>query len=806
MIKQSTTYFLFLFSLVSFSQEYSISGNLKDIDKKSIAFANVVLLEPENASLIQGTTTDDSGNFLLKNIKKGTYILKISFLGFNDYSSEIELNKDLDLNTIILKENLQQLDGITIVSKRPTIKRMVDRLVFNVENSTLSNNNVLDLLKHTPGVLVYDGSITIKQSTPTIYINDRKVHLSTSEVQQLLEGTSANNIKSIEVITNPPAKYEAEGGSVLNIITSKNIISGYNGSVFGNYKQGSEFPKYSFGTSHFFKTKKLNTYVNYSISPRKDYRHNDEFINFIDDNEITTSWETDFKRVRRSENQNINANIDYEINENNNLGFSTNMLISPRKGTKTGINSLTQVFDTNKNLDSTFHTTNMAVDETFNLAFTLDYAHKFKKEGEKLSASLHHTYYDSSNFQDVITGYFLPNDEDSFRDNRFQTFSSQNIKLYTGQIDYELPINESSHFESGIKISKIKSESILNQFTFESDIKNEDLQNSDVFLYDEMNYAAYASYSKDWDKWSLKLGLRSEYTNIKGNSLSTNQINNSDYLKFFPSFYLLNRINNENEIYFNYNKRIYRPRYAKLNPFKYFLNNNSYITGDPNLKPEIDDNFILGYTFNKDYTFELYYMFENDPTIQITYQNNNDKLLKYVNTNINQSISYGLEFTTYTSISKNWNLYLYSSIYYYEQQFYAKESNNELLSNEKWSTYLQIINYFTFLKDKSLIADISLLYISPFITGPININSSTGLDINLRKTLWNNKASLSIGLTDVFNGMNSTQVTKYLNQDILLKSRLENRLFVFGFNYKFGNFRLNSNKKEIDLIERERLN
>ncbi len=804
MFKNSISYFLFLVSFSCFSQDFILSGKVYDENNLAIAYANVVLINSEDSTIITGTTTNEQGHFTIENIEANSYILKISFLGFEEYLKTIDLKNNIALETIILKEETQTLEGILIIAKRPTVKRLVDRLVFNVENSTLSDNNVLDVLKHTPGVLVHDGAITIKNSSPTVYINDRKVHLSSNEVQQLLEGTSATNVKSIEVITNPPAKYEAEGGAVLNIITSKNIISGYNGSVFGNYKQG-ELAKYSFGTSHFFKTEKLNTYINFSFNPREDFRHNNESISFINNNQITSSWETDFVRRRESKNQNINANIDYDINENNSIGFSTSLLLSPRDNKKTFVNSLTEVYNSNSVLDSTFNTFNRMVDETFNLAFTLDYIHKFKKEGEKILMSVHHTNYDFSSFQKVDTDYRFP-DNSLIRNNKFQTFSSQEIKLYTGQIDYELPISDSEQFEAGVKVSNINSESILTHYNFENGVRVEDLQNSDTFLYDESNYAVYTSYSKDWKKWSLKSGLRVEYTGIKGNSLSSNQINNNDYVKVFPSFHVLNTINENNEIYFNYNKRIYRPRYSQLNPFKYFLNDNAYVTGDPKLKPQIDDIFKLGYTLKQKYTFELYYRHENNPTLEITFQDNDNNILKYINTNTKKSISYGLDFMTYTKIANDWNMYVLSSLYYYDNQFFALESNNELFNNKKWSVYAQLINYFTFLKDKSLKVDVSYIYLSSLFNGPSEISNRSGLDINLRKILWNRRASISIGITDVFNNQNFTQTTKYLNQNALMNSRLENRLFTFGFNYKFGNFRLQNNKKDIELKERDRLN
>ncbi|PKQ44047.1 outer membrane beta-barrel family protein [Confluentibacter flavum] len=803
---KSIVYLFFIFSVSLVAQDLTLSGKVVDVNNIPIAYTNVVLLVNEDATLLNGTTTDDAGFFKI-DLKSGNYQLKVTYLGYKTYTKNINLITNTNLDTIILEEDTEELDGVLVVVKRPTVKRLVDRLVFDVENSTLSNNNVLDVLKFTPGVFVNDGKITVKNSEPIIYINDRRIHLSSNEVQQLLEGTSAANIKSIEVITNPPAKYEAEGGSVINIVTSKNIISGYNGSVFGNYKQGFEYPKYALGTSHFFKTEKLNTYINYNVSPRKDFRHNDEFVNFFDSNNInTSSWETDYDRINESSDHNLNANIDYDFNEFNSLGFSTNILISPRENTKINANSLTDVFGPNKVLDSLFVTDKTSVSEVLNLAFTLDYVHKFKREGEKISLSAHHTNYDYSDFQNVNTGYFFPNMESSFRDNRFQTFSSQYIKLYTGQMDYELPIDDSAHLEAGAKLSSIDSESILSQFNFENGESVEDLQNSDTFLYDEINYAAYVSYSKDWEHWSLQTGLRAEYTDISGYSLLNNELNESDYIKMFPSIYILNHLNDHSSIYFNYKKRIYRPRYNELNPFRYYFNDNTYSTGNPNLKPQIDDIITLGYTFNENYTFEFYYRYEDSRTLEIVYQDNQENVIKYVNTNIDHSISFGLDFITYTKIVPRWYLYALTSVFYDDNMFFALESNNELVSNERWSSYVQINNYFSFLKDESLTLDVSYNYISPLAEGARIISERSGLNLNLKKTLWDNKASLNIGVEDVFNMQNYFTSTKYLNQDVRFNSKMENRLFVFGFNYKFGNTRLKSNQRQIDLEELERLN
>ncbi|GAB1855605.1 outer membrane beta-barrel family protein [Flavobacteriaceae bacterium MHTCC 0001] len=796
-----------LLPYLALSQHFDVSGKILDEDNQPIAFANVILQTEDTSQIIKGTTTNSTGNFKFTSLKSCSCVLKVSFLGFESYQKQLKVNKHLYLDDIILKEKTESLDGVVVTAKRPVVKRLVDRLVFNVENSTLSNTNVLDVLKHTPGVIVRDNEISVKNTTPVVYINDRRVYLSIEEVQQLLQATPASNIKSIEVITNPPAKYDAEGGAVLNIVTSKNIIAGYHGSVFGNYQQGFQFPKFSVGTSHFFKTKKLDAYVSYNINPRKDYRNNLEAINFIENDAITSSWATDFKRERQSANQNITGTINYDFDTRNSLNFTTNMLVAPRDNSKTRVNSLTEVFGADRVLDSTFRTFNNLVSEKLNLAFSLGYIHKFKTEGEQLSVDLHHTNYDFSEFQNVDTGYFLPDATTSFRDNQFQTFSNQAIQLTSGQIDYKLPMTDDAVFEAGAKTVSINSDNILDQFLFNNGLKEEDFNNSDLFNYKETNYAGYASYEKDWDKWSLKAGLRVEHTATEGVSQLLNTTTTNNYTNIFPTFHILNRLNNDDEVYFSYNRRIYRPRYRDLNPFRYFLNDNTYSTGDPNLLPQIDDMLILGYTFKDVYTLELYYRNEKNPTLEFIFQDNLNNNLIYRRTNTDVSFSFGFDFNTYQQLLPNWNLNILTSFFYYKNKFVSIENNNNVFSTNRWTIYADIINSFSILKDKSLQADVSYSIISPTVEGPNEASSIASLNLNLRKLFFDNRAYLSIGIIDIFNTQNFDIRTKYSNQDSFISLIRENRMFVLGFNYKFGNLNLKKNKNdEIDSEERSRIN
>src|SRR5690606_27907252 len=217
--------------------------------------------------------------------------------------------------------------------------------------TVVSQGSTWDVLKNTPGVVMVQDQLYIHNQTPTIYLNDRKTQLSASEIKDLLEGISGINIKSIEVIPNPPARYESEGGPILNIVTSTHIVPGYKGSINGAYTQAT-FPKYSFGTSHYYKTKKLNLFANYNVNPRKEYKKDQGNINFIDGNgDIFSRWRSNFERTTRSLNQNASVIMDYKINDRNSLNLTSNLAFTPNKKWKNGLD--TEMRNKQFQLDST---------------------------------------------------------------------------------------------------------------------------------------------------------------------------------------------------------------------------------------------------------------------------------------------------------------------------------------------------------------------------------------------------------------------------------------------------------------------
>jgi hypothetical protein len=789
---------LILFTNSLFAQ-HTIKGKLVTETNNPVAFANVILLDTQDStSVYKGTISEDNGEFLLEEIASNDYLLKVSFVGYEEYLQQISVNSDKKIRKITLKEGASNLDEVTINARKPKITRSIDRITFDVENSTLSRGNSWDILRQTPGVIMSQGQLQVRNSNVTVYINDRKVQLTESELQTLLQSYSAENIKSIEVITNPPARYEAEGGAILNINTTSAISPGYKGSVEGNYTQGI-VPKYQLGTSHYWKGDKLNVFANYTFSPRKEIKRDDSYINFSPNETFGQRWESDFERVTRSQAHNANVILDYDFDENNKLSFSSNLLFSPDK---TFDNSVRTDISTQGNTPfSNFITDSDVTTDDNNVALDLNYTHSFENGGN-ISAGAHYTKFDQEREQMVETDYFSGNGE--IVDNiAFNTEAIQDINIFTAQIDLSTSLGKMA-FESGLKLSSIDSESGIDFFDAES---LQDLYDnlSDEFHYDENVYAAYASASRDWEKWSAKLGLRGEYTDLLGESISTDQLNSQEYFELFPTAYLQYRASDNHSFTLDYSRRIERPRYESLNPFRYFLNENDFNAGNPNLRAAISNNINLNYTLLGQYFFDVYYRDNGRSPASLAFQDNQSLTIRRLQANLLESKSYGLSFSNGRSITGWWYAQLYAEIFHDETKFLAVESNNAEVTNEVDAALLQLYNGFTLSKDGTFSGNLTFLYVSDYIAGSYNFDPFSTLSLGVRKTLWNNRAELSLNINDIFNDTNTRLTSQYLNQDNSYFAQEEMRYVQVGFKYNFGNFRLEDNQRSIDAAERDRL-
>lgn len=787
---------LMLASMVSMAQDHSAYGIILDDYKNPVAYANVLVQSLEDNTVVKGTSTADDGTFLIENISSGNYTLKVTYLGYKEISTNIILVSDLDIGPIILKESAETLDAVSVIAKKPTLKKEKDRLIFNVANTALVEGSMIDVVKSAPTVMVLDNVITIKNETPTVYINDRKINLSSQEIVQLLESASASSIKSIEVITTPGAQYDAESGVVLNIVMDKNLVTGYRGRVFSNFTQGV-FPRYNAGTSHFFKNNKVNLNINYSYNKNKINRKNDSKIFFLNpDNSTNEFWRSDINRNTWSETHNLSSNFDYNINDQNTLSLTSSVLFMPYF--KYLIKNNTSVFDASNTFDNSFNSETLSYDNKYNIGFDVDYVSRFENKS-RLAINGHYTIYDYDRDQAVMSDYFTQNGSLDFT-NAFNVATAVATNIITGQADYRKPLNEKATLTIGVKGSFIETDSGIVQHDIINNQEVLDPNNTNTFIYNEDVLAAYTNYSYEFEKFSLSAGVRVEQTNVKGQS--ANQTNTQDYLEWFPTVSLGYQATEKLNTYANYKRSIERPSYQLINPFKVFLNDNIIVEGNPNLQPSFSNHWVIGLSINDAHTFEAYLKKTEANFMEIPFQDNIENTLTYTSTNYGNTTEFGFDYVTYFTLFKKLSTYFVTSFYYIKDEAII---NNEFVELDQWSNYSELSGDMSFLKDQSLTATLSLVYASKNLQGLQISEDLFFSELSLRKTILNKKGALSLVVSDLFNKQDFKISARYLNQRNSNFTDNDTRYIKLGFSYKFGNTTLQTNANTKARDERDRL-
>ncbi len=796
-----TPLILLIFSCAVYSQS-DLRGKIQNQDNDPVAFANVILLNAsDSTSVYKGSISEDDGTFLIENIKDSSYLLKVSFVGYVESLQKVKIEGNTRVNTIILQESSDALDEVVVKARKPKISREIDRLVFEVENTTLSTGNSFEILKRTPGVILSQGQLLVKNRPATVYINDRKVYLSSQELQQLLEGFSAENIKSVEVITNPPARYDAEGGAILNIKTSKNISIGYKGSVNASNTIAIA-PKYSLGTSHYYKTDWLNMYVNYNYNDRDLVKRDEGFIEYYRPNgDVDSRWLTDFERNTLVYVHSLNTILDFTLNEVSTLSLSANIQITP--DSDSDINGLTNIYDNVNSLDSLFTTDSRLHSTTDNILLSATYNTALGENGS-LAAVANYINYDNSQDQQIMTNYF--EEDDTFiRDNSFTTEAKQNSEIYTGQVDITTPLGSTS-FETGVKYSGLRTESGQDYFDTNTGNRQFSAELSDNLDYEEDIYAAYASMSKDWEKWSMKLGLRGEYTDVQGISESQGLVNSQNYFELFPTFYLNYNASNDHSFAVEYSRRITRPRFENLNTYRYFINENNFQDGNPDLIPAISNMIKFSYSYKNKLFFDLYWDKANNEIATIPFQDNENRNLRSSSLNMDFSQQYSFDIGYYDYLKDWWSINVYTSFFYMQNDFPALESGGQVVTNDTFGAYIYAGNYFTLSKDGSFSGEVTTTYIPDYIVGSYEFEEPQfGLNFGLRKTFFDSRLVATVNVDDIFNTMNMPMRSQYLNQNNSFFAMPESRMLRFGVTYKFGNFKLGDNKRAITAEESARL-
>ncbi|MEM9917965.1 MAG: TonB-dependent receptor [Bacteroidota bacterium] len=770
--------------------KYQLKGQIIDQQSAPIPYANISLTDVASQQIIGGTTTGEDGQFSIV-APEGDYYLTISNLGYKDLTMELQLGDNMETGPISLEADAIDLEGVTVSAKKPTITRKVDRLVFNIGNSLLSDGSTWAALRKAPGVFAYDsGDVLINGKSGVLVLIDNKPNfMQPEEMRDYLLSLPASEVKSIEIITNPSAMYDAEGASgIINIVMNENTTLGWKGSLNSQYKQGV-YAKFNNSLSLSYKSKYFGLY---SMLGKRDARYLADERNTI--NYPTSYWDESLERTSEIDAYSPKVSLEFYPSKSTTIGLEYTGSYSDSEldsDSRTAISP-----SIGRGLDSLLLTKNIGDGLSRNNNFGLFANHTFKG-GIKLFTNFSHTRYSSDRAQNLSTDTFDP--ENEFLNNIETSLqdSEQDVTISYGKFDFIQPLKSGGTLEFGAKATSISTENGLDFFREESKNMRFDSSRSNDFNYTENIQAAYINYKRDWQKFSFQAGLRAEFTQTEGISPTTNTITENDYSKLFPSMFFLYMPSEDNQFHVAYSRRISRPQYWRLNPFRFASSPFSFIEGNPALQPTFTNNFELSFSHKYKYFFVLFLQVQEDPFTQLAVQDNETNIFRYVQRNLENSTAVGFTFNTSLTPKPWWELFANLNAYYQEDRFSSPENgSNSLIKNDVYSFDLQIHNSFNLSSKHDLSAEMQFFYYSPTVQGGFDVEDFSELSFGLRKKFWNKKASVSVFVGDVFNQNIFRMSSRFDNQDNFYRGQNENQYVRMSFRYAFGNNKVKKQKKK----------
>jgi len=780
-------YFFFILLLLGsrcYSQSFTIQGQVVNSKNHPVEFMDANL-----TSAVDATTphayTDSLGNFLLSALG-GSYILILAEFGKEKYSQAITVTQDLHVGKITVDEGVV-LDSIMITAKKKLIERKVDRLVFHVENSVAaSGGNSIDALKITPGIHVKNNQISmVGKSSLSVMIEDKIVQLSGENLIDYLQSISNDDIRSIEVITTPPARYDSEGNSgIINIRYKKGRNNSWSNRIRSTFIQ-TTYLSGLIGNDFVYKKDKLG--LRASVSGKKGY---EEQIEKYEINYPEEFWDGKIKSKLGKNYVTGNFGVDYSLNENSSIGLQ--YLGNVRQPNIKDENQI-KITDDKESYVSSIISKGNNDRKNNNHSVNFHYENRWSETGKSISADFDYFTYNESQNRPFNSRRIYKSGEVSDVISALNS-SDQEINSYSAKIDFELP-TKFAQFTFGTKYNNTKTNSLVEYFDTESNEIILVKDRSDKFIYTEGIFAGYFDVRKTLGtKWQAKFGLRIENTHTNGKSISLEETNKGDYTKLFPSFFLLYELDDDNTFNLNYSKRINRPAFWELNPFRWYLNSTSFSEGNPFLQPSFLDNFEMAYSHGESLFTSLFLSIQNDGFSQLPYIDAKNQQQIYTRRNYFSRYNYGFSQTYIFNKLSWWESVNYFTAYYSRTKF----DDNSLGMEEQNGLGLNFSsnNSFTLNKTKNLQGEIDFWYSNPNKEGLYKITPTYSLDIGLRMLFFNEKLSTSIMVSDIL----KSSAPYFSTQTNGIKQKYytyqDNRFIRISLAYSFGNRKIKSNERD----------
>ncbi len=789
-------------SYSSIIQATNVTGKIVDDKGDALVAASVVLLNQGDNKLVRSAITDDKGLFVLEGISPGTYQLKVNMLGYNTYGADVTVaDQNIQLNDIILQAKANKLKEVTVRGQKPLIEVRADKLIVNVDGSIINTgSSAMEILAKSPNVTVdQNDNISIKgKQGVTVMIDGKMMAVSGTDLANMLKGMSSNSIKQIEVISNPGARYDAAGtGGIINIVTKRDQRMGINGSVNASYAQGV-YPKYSAGMNLNYRNKKVSSYISYNYSRRWWFNHLMLDRKFYDNAEtLQFSYVQDNFMKMPMNNHSGSFGLDYSIGKKTIVGVAGtagttgfDQLAENRSRALNGNNDLIYYFNTNGNHRQDY----------YNYSGNLNLRQNFNEQGKQLSVDVDYASYWSKANQNFETMYLLPDGNKYQPDYYMRSDLSGLTRIRSVKADYTHPLTEKMKLEGGVKSSYVTSDNEPLFYEKTTGAFVLDVKRSNHFIYRENINAGYVNMNKEWEKWSTQIGLRVENTNVTAEQITLDSTYQTSYTQLFPSFAVQHAVNDNNDLGLTLSRRIQRPNYQQLNPFKYFIDNTTYRAGYPYLRPALTYAVEASHIFKKKFMTTLSYSVTSDNITEVIQPSDTeDSVTVQIHKNLASVDNYSISGAYPFQVTKWWSNVSNVVLYYAHYRGFIANTN---LSDGAPAFNINITNNFTL--PKGFRAELGGWYQSRQLYGFMDLQPMWALNAGIQKNILKDNGTLRLNAQDIFWTAPPSATSLYDSYREDFEVNRETRQVTLSFSYRFGNNKIGPARRRTGGAEDEK--
>jgi hypothetical protein len=765
-----------------------VTGTVKDNRNEWVSGATVSLTGSTGEVLTQATSAAGRFRFSIKT--GGSYVLKLSAVGYKTLDSlTVQVTDERSEFTvppiILLPSKSRQLEAVVVTARKPLVEQEVDRTVINVGSMISSaTSNTLEVLGKTPGVVFNaNGDISLNgRSGITVLIDGRQTYMSGQDLAAYLRSIPGAMLEKIELMDNPPARYDAAGNAIINIKLKRTRTAGITGSLASGYSQG-RYAKLNESLNLNYGSKKINVFSNLGYSKDDSYQSSLFDRRFFNsDGKLNSTVDLDNYQRFKGKGLNVNTGLDFMVSPATTFGLQVNF--NQNTG-RSALDYSSNSFASGKLLDTISSGATEVRDKRINFGTNLNFVHKLNKSGREVSGEANYLRYRVNSTQNLDNFIFLPNNS-LYSKNELLYLLPASFNIYTVKSDYVHPLANKAKLEAGFKSSFVRNRNVANYYSILSGNQVIDNRQSNDFEYQENIHAVYLNSQKSWTRFSSQLGLRAEHTSAKGRQMGNDSVPPSgftrNYLQFFPSVFLMYKLDtvNKNSLTFSLTRRINRPNYQYLNPFVFIRDKYSYTAGNPNLVPQYQYRYELRFIHRQLLRFTLSYNRFTDVILQTI------EAVDGVFINRPQNIAKGYMLLFSTGINVNptkwWTL---NSDVHLSNIGLNGTAYNQRLDPSSYIARINVNNQFRF--SKSWSGEAGAYYASQ----DINSNAFTGAmwrsNIGVQKKILKDKASIRFSVDDIFHSWVYNNRSVGLNQaQYFERGESDTQRFGIGFTYRFG--------------------